>query len=163
LREFCIGDPPFEPAPREGIRRARAAREGAVMDMIFSNKTNIVMNQPIDVLISVSVLVKGLPRGDETEDLINGIADRMERSIDQELSQESLQWSRECTAFDYLDGIGDQNARRCHYCQTWATDQTKLRAIRGLMPGAELDGRWVCDQCFEKHDRIIQEARRRYF
>jgi hypothetical protein len=118
------------------------------------------MNEPIDVLISVSVLLKGLARGDETEDLINGIANRMERVIDEGLSKESLEWNRECTAFHYLDGIGSQNARRCHYCERWATDQTKLRAVEGLMPGAELDGRWVCDQCFDKHDGIIKAAGR---
>ncbi len=107
-----------------------------------------------DILISTSILVKA-PRDDaEMREVRDRIAARMKQAIQQSLSSESVEWSRQCTNFRYLEkpDLGT-NARRCFYCSAWATDRTKLEAIDGLLPGCELDGRWVCDQCIDRHDQ----------
>ena len=105
-----------------------------------------------DILISTSILVKA-PRDESAmNQLRDRIATRIQQAVEGALSSESVEWHRECTNFRYLESSAvTENARRCFYCSTWSTDRTKLNAIDGLMPGCELDGRWVCDQCIERH------------
>jgi hypothetical protein len=112
-----------------------------------------------DILISTSILVKA-PRDESAmHKLRDRIAARLQQAVKQALSSESVEWSRECTNFRYLESSTDtENARRCFYCSSWATDRTQLDAIDGLMPGCELDGRWVCDQCIERHEQSTPTA-----
>ena len=112
-----------------------------------------------DILISQSVLVKA-PR-DETamHELRDRIAARIQEAVERVMSSESVEWSRECTNYSYLESAASrENARRCFYCSSWATDRTRLDAIDGLMPGCELDGRWICDQCIERHEQPTPTA-----
>lgn len=113
-----------------------------------------------DILISQSILVKA-PRDDAAMcELRDRIAARILQAVEQVMSSESVEWGCECTNFRYLESSagGATNARRCFYCSSWATDRTQLNAINGLMPGCELDGRWVCDQCIERHDQSTPTA-----
>ena len=107
-----------------------------------------------DILISQSVLVKA-PRDEAAmHKLRDRIAARIQQAVEQVMSSESVEWSRECTHCRCLESATSrENARRCFYCSSWATDRTKFDAIDGLMPGCELDGRWVCDQCIERHEQ----------
>jgi|SRR6185312_9538219 hypothetical protein len=112
-----------------------------------------------DILISQSVLVKA-PRDEAAmHKLRDRIAARIQQAVEGVMLSESVKWSRECTNFHYLESSSVlENARRCFYCSSWATDPTKLDAIDGLIPGCELDGRWVCDQCIERHEQFIPTA-----
>lgn len=112
-----------------------------------------------DILNSASILVAA-PRD---ESAMNQWRDRMaariQQAVERAMSSESVEWHRECAKFHHLESSAvTENARRCFYCSTWATDRTKLDAIDGLMPGCELDGRWVCDQCIERHDQSTPTA-----
>src|SRR5258705_408651 len=103
------------------------------------------MSDQQDILISTSVLLKG-PRDEKAmRQLRDRIAVLMQGAIDNALASERVEWSRESTTFHYLESSsGDpENARRCFYCSSWATDRSRLDAIDGLMPGCELGGRWV--------------------
>jgi hypothetical protein len=110
-----------------------------------------------DILISTSFLLKAPRDTKEMEQFRDRIAARMREAVENALKSEGVEFSQECTSFHYLDGSadGDENARRCFYCSAWATDWSTLAAINGLMPGCELDGRWVCDQCIEHHDKLF--------
>jgi hypothetical protein len=112
-----------------------------------------------DILISQSVLVKVPSDEAARNQLRDRIATRIQQAVERVMSSESVEWRRECTNFHYLESSSIQeNARRCFYCSSWATDRTKLGAIDGLMPGCELNGRWICDQCVERHDQSTPTA-----
>ena len=114
------------------------------------------MSEQQDILISTSVLLKA-PRDQELmRTLRDLVAAKMQQAVASALDSEGIKWSREGTAFRYLENptIGVENAKRCSYCSSWATDRSKLHAIDGLIPGCEIDGRWVCDQCIERHDKL---------
>ncbi len=113
-----------------------------------------------DILISQCVLVKA-PRDEAgMHEVRDRIAARIQQAVERVLSSESVEWNRECTTYHYLETLaaGRENARRCFYCSCWATDRTKSDAIDGLMPGCELDGRWVCDQCIDRHEQSTPTA-----
>jgi hypothetical protein len=114
------------------------------------------MSDTQDIIISTSILLKAPRDAKAMAHLRDRIAAQIRQAADTALSSESVAWSWEGTAFRYLESPdGDTNARRCFYCSKWATDRRKLDAIDGLIPGCELDGRWVCDQCIEQHDKLF--------
>jgi hypothetical protein len=118
------------------------------------------MSEHQDILISTAILVKA-PRDEaQMRELRDRISSRVQQAVERAMSSESAEWSRESTTFHYLEtsAAGRENARRCFYCSSWATDRTQLDAIDGLMPGCELDGRWVCDQCIERHEQSTPTA-----
>jgi hypothetical protein len=108
-----------------------------------------------DILISQTILLKAPRNPTAMQKLRDRLAARMQQAIEQVMSSEQIEWNWECTNFRYLESSsgGPDNAGRCFYCSSWATDGTKPDAIDGLMPGCELDGRWVCDQCIELHEQ----------
>ena len=113
------------------------------------------MRDQQDILISTSFLLRA-PREDAAMcEVRDRVAERIQQAVESALSSGQVEWSRECTSFHYLESSAGipSNAQRCFYCSCWATDRRKLDAIDGLMPGCELDGRWVCDQCIEQHDK----------
>ncbi|MBL9169934.1 MAG: hypothetical protein JNN07_19515 [Verrucomicrobiales bacterium] len=118
------------------------------------------MSKHQDILISTSILVKAPCDEARMRELRDRIATRIQRAVERAVASESVEWSRESTTFHYLESsaAGAKNARRCSYCSSWATDRTQLDAIDGLMPGCELDGRWVCDQCIERHEQSTPTA-----
>jgi hypothetical protein len=110
------------------------------------------MSEKQDIVISTSILLKA-PRGAKAmAALRDRIARKIKQATESALSSEAVDWNWECTNFRYLEDK-DANAHQCFYCSKWATDRSKLDPIDGLIPGCELDGRWVCNQCIEHHDK----------
>lgn len=77
---------------------------------------------------------------DETLDLM------IENQVSELLKKELVDVDAELISISFEDIVGE-NWGRCEKCGAWTTDNSKPDNIDSFSPGANVNGRWLCDLC----------------